>query len=218
MNNEKKDFLKKLLNVTDLMESSPFRFSCFSMALKAARENSGRNLLTGRYEGNEISCEVVTNGLYESKMFTATIMYLIILDQLGTIFKKGVFSKDESGIKVALKSFSSIKTEKGKISAFKTLRNSLAHNFGLCSKEHKNDKDFYKFALLYSRDDKLIELGEKTHDFASKQDKFYTSIGVHSFCELVEETIANLKAEIENGTAELIIEDIQEIKARFTVI
>ncbi len=155
-------------------------------------------------------------------MFTAAIVYLIILDQLGNIFiDPNLISKiqrNEGAIKVALKSFSQLSCkDRSTISA---LRNGLAHNFSLCGSEGRfNKKNYYHFSLIYTEEHKTLINSREQWDGTpqKKSEANETEIGLHSLCDLVEGVIHIIKMKIDHDLIKLRI-GLAEIKMRFTIL
>ena len=126
-----KQFILKLLDINLPMENIPYRLSTISLLLRSARKLSGRDLVTGIYEGREFNEQNFVDETYNSFLFTSLLNYLILLDQIGIIFGE---TSNSNGIVSALDTFS--KLPKRKKTIIKELRNSLAHNFGLTSNKY----------------------------------------------------------------------------------
>lgn len=207
------------------------RESNFQMALKSARLHTGRNVDTGVASSmTEMECnlrmknEVQENQLCNSELFTGLTMYLILLEQIGSIFKRTdieITEGDKEGIKYAMRMFSTLANEE--IKAINGLRNNLAHNFGLASdskgKEGKFKNNKYKFILSFSNDDPIIKLSTKKWDcrYDDKEDDSSTVIGVYAFCNEVENIIKKLTEVYHAGNLEFKLSE-EEIKSRFTIL
>lgn len=212
---EEKVFIKKLLSIDGEFEEDSHRRSCFSLALKGARYNMGWDETEGQFRHN---LSAVKEGLYKSKMFTGITLYLILLEQMGTILKKGK-SSFENGIKVALECFATPSLLKNEIEAIACLRNSLAHNFGLASKNKWKSESDHKFRLAFGINDELIKIPEQKWkgDYSDKSDETLTKVGIYAFANLAEGIITSCLREIGNDNVELQL-SLDEIKARFTII
>ena len=166
--------------------------------------------------------DVFDNDLYHSEYFTGLAVYLILLDQIGLIFCKVGYKagKKTNGIQIALENFSRLDGED--IKALRALRNSLAHNFGLATAKNplsKNKKQLYKFSLHFDKNQQPIRPNLNWQgDYNEKNDSTKTVVGVVKLCELVENVFSELISEFENGNVELRIKNLNEIKARFTII
>lgn len=209
--NEIKEFLESFLDENNL-------YSTLIMALRSARKHTGANIFTGTPEKGLYTEEILGNSLYVSEYFTGITLYLILLEQIGILFCKK--DKDigglENGIKVALKSFSSLSSNQ--INAILALRNTLAHNFGLATVKNKHRKQHYKFCLKYDDEIPVVTINQKWDgDYKDKSDDTITAIGVPQLCALIEDIFKNLKVELQKDNLELLIQDLDEIKARFTV-
>lgn len=212
---EEKVFIKKLLSIDGEFEEDTHRISCFSLALKGARYNMGWVDLKGEFR---YDLSAVKEGLYKSKMFTGITLYLIILEQMGTILKKSK-SSFQNGIKITLESFAVPALSKAEIDAIARLRHSLAHNFGLASKDKQNSNSDLKFCIGFGINDELIKLPNQKWkgDYSDKSDETLTKVGIYGFANLAEGIITYCLEEIENDNVELQL-SLDEIKARFTII
>lgn len=204
------------------------RKSCLMMAIRSARYLTGRDIETGKTMGimemetNLLMKDAVSIPWLENEQFFAGIaMYLIALDSIGCIFNNTEkYPEKKNGIGRALECFSSLDGDR--IDAIIDLRNTLAHNFGLATEVMKSNGQIkeqkHKYTLSFSDDTEAIELPktEWNGDYSNKDEKYSTKIGVSSFCNLVEEIIANVHNCYETGNLELRISD-DEAKARFTV-
>lgn len=132
------------------------RRSCLLMAIRSARHQTGRNVVTGKALG---ICEmeynvlkkdgVTTHQLYNENFFSGLAMYLIAIDCIGCLFENSTITpkiENNNSIIRALKSFSSLDDERTE--AVKDLRNTLAHNFGLAT-ESKGGAKKRNTSLLY---------------------------------------------------------------------
>jgi hypothetical protein len=219
MTNQETDFINDFLNPMGLNIS---RRSCLIMALKSARKHTGRDIKTGKDISGLINEDVFDNNLYHSEYFTGLAVYLILLEQIGLIFCKVGYKdgKKTNGIQIALENFSRL--NRGQIKALRALRNSLAHNFGLALAKNplsKTEEQLYKFRLHFDQNQEPISPNLNWHgNYNDKNDSTDTVVGVQQLCGLVENVFFELKSEFEIGNIELRIKDLNEIKARFTII
>ena len=207
------------------LEKEEGRESNFQMALKSARLHTGRNVDTGVASSMaEMECylrmknEVQENQLCNSELFTGLTMYLILLEQIGSIFKRTDILKEENnnGIINALNMFSSLsKKEKEAING---LRNNLAHNFGLAS-DSRFSKSGRKFILYFSNDAPIVKLPIRKWNcqYDDKEDDSSTVIGVYALCNEIENIIKELMNTYKSGNLKFKLSD-EEIKSRFTII
>lgn len=62
--------------------------STLIMALKSARYHTGRDINTGKDNLGLLKDEIFDNDLWHSEYFTGLVNYLIILDQIGSLFAR----------------------------------------------------------------------------------------------------------------------------------
>lgn len=196
LNAQEKELVKFLLGIKD----DPNRKSCLLMAY-----NSAKALSTG-------AC-IEEFGCIEAEYFSSLILYLIFLEQVGTIFTNGRSHK--KGIQCALEDFSTLKEEE-RIAIY-YLRNTLAHNYGLATDNSNSNKqnDKHKFTLSYKGD--LIHVPKKCwdNDYTNRDDEDSTTINIFRLMEMVDNLYNNLKNNYENLELKI---GIEEIKTRFTVL
>lgn len=203
------------------MPDTPTRFSTIALLLKGSRKLFGCDLETGEYKMNELNEENILDQTYHSFQFTGLINYLILLEQLGSIFKpKNITSiKQTNGIFCALKFFTSLSEEK--IKAVKSLRNSLTHKFGLATERNPREKPPRKFILSIERDEEIVLLPNTDWDgtFSDKTDFTCTTIFIIDLVALIEKIYQEVKAQLISNNLEIISSGgINEIKARYTII
>lgn len=204
------------------------RKSCLMMALKSARYHTGRDINTGKTGGSlEMRCnvnmrnEILENGMEDAEMFTGLTLYVILLEQIGTLFGN---KEEPKAIKRILQTTGNkipLGLNKEQTVAVNDLRNTLAHNFGLATEPRCNKKGtevHHKFTLSFSDDAPPVRLPEQKWDgcFTDKQDCTSTEIGVPALCELVEEVIDYVRQSYKNGKLELRLGE-EETEARFTI-
>jgi len=213
--NQIQDFLK----IEQPMSQNPVRFSNIVLLLKAARKLTGRNIETGVYEMNEVNEDDIVKGLYHSFQYVGLINYLILLEQLGSIFspkQKSICSSN--GISCALTDFSELK-DKLKVSAIVALRHSLTHKFGLATEKKKDRKELqHKFILSIERNAKIVEIPSIPWDgnFSYKSNGTSTTIFIKDLEELVENIYQTIKAKLDRN--ELIVKiDLDELYSRYTM-
>lgn len=206
------------------------RKSNFMMALKSARLHTGRNVDTGiasSMEEMEFNLlenkEILVKQLSYSELFTGLTMYLILLEQIGSMFKRIGIAPPKGynkGIRHSLCMFSTLTIEKNKdeIDAINSLRNNLAHNFGLAS-DDRFPNSGHKFTLSFSSDAPIVKLpAEKWNcKYDDKSDESSTVIGVYAFCNEVEQIVGKLIEVYHAGNLEFSLSE-EEIKSRFTII
>jgi len=215
------EFITRLLDINQPMSDNPVRFSTIVLLIKGARKLSGCNIITGKYEMNEINEESFSDLTYHSFQYTGLINYLILLEQLGGIFKP--INKDKieqtNGIFCSLKYFTNL--EENKIKAIKALRNSLAHKFGLATEKSPGIKPPMKFIISIERNNEVIKLPNEdwNGDFTDKTLETSTTIYLIDLIELVEKVFFKIIKEHQDNNLELILKDgINELMTRFTII
>lgn len=211
--------LKYLEKFAKKLEIEPNRFSCLKISLHDARLISGSNLETGQFNYNILESN---NHFLSPYSFICVINYLLVLEIIGSVFNlKSTKTNKKNNIFRALHQFSTLPNQD--IDIIISLRNSLAHNYGLVniplnSKENKTKR--HKFSLLNTEDAKLIQYPATPWDgdFKNKSDDVYTKIGVHKLINLVEEVYSNVISSIENKKINIaLIGGIDELNARFTI-
>jgi hypothetical protein len=212
--------IDKFLDFNQPMESAPDRFSTLVFLLKSGRKLSGRDLTTGAYVGSEFNHQNFIDGTYYSFQFSGLISYLILLEQVGSIFKPTQeLATKEMPIKKALKYFSDI--DPAKIDSIVALRNSMAHKFGLATEKKPHKMTPQKFTLSIERNVNIVQLPIVPWDgiFSNKSEDSHTLIYIHDLIDLIEGVFQKLLTEHKNGNIEVVLEDgLEELKARYTTI
>lgn len=193
------------------------RDSTLMIALSGARKLTGRNIITGiplgKKEKNEKIINEVKENRYRSSLFLGITSYLIILDLVGCVFKKkNITKKSNVGIIQALIHFSTL--EKPQRDTIKSLRNTLAHNFGLADDTH-----IFSLSTEYENLIELPQEGNQYYKAKTKNNENYTNVNEEKLCELIESVYKNLSTEFEadnltfkNGM------DIERLKKNFTIL
>jgi hypothetical protein len=192
------------------------RISNLIIALRNARAICGRNLDNGFIEAGRtsisISEEILRNNTYYSTLLLAVTFYLIILDLIGCVFsiKSTTKQKNKEGVVHALQQFTTL--EEQDIDAIKSLRNSLAHNFGLANESHI-------FSLSSINEDLITHPRERWYGKVTKQEKYYTKINEVKVCQLVEDVFSSVVNEFKKDNL-VLKKGLNEVdvKARFTLI
>lgn len=219
MHLEENHIIKDLLSLKVTKDGSR---SCLTMALKSARRHTGRNPFTADFTNSLVNDEIFESDSLHSEYFTGLTIYLILLEQIGCIFKKKGYNEGakSNGIRIALENFS--KSDKDLINAIRALRDSLVHNFGLTNSENprsKNKGQLFKFTLLFNNSTRAILPNLKwSGDYNDINESNNSIVGVQELCELVESVFLNLVIEFEKDNVELRIKNINELKARFTIL
>jgi hypothetical protein len=219
MTNE--EFIVKFLDINQPMEQSPTRFSTLALLLRGARKLSGRNLSTGIYERNELNEENFKDQTYFSLQFTGLVDYLILLEQIGSIFKPKhqPLINRTNGIYCALSYFTALGDMEKK--AIQMLRNSLTHKFGLATEKSPTTKLPMKFTIDRNRDPRIIvpPLRNWNGAFSDKLDDSSTTVFLFDLLDLVEDVYQKVVLESKNRNLDLVLTDgIDELKARYTII
>lgn len=216
-----KEFISKLLDQKQPMMDDPTRFSTIALLLKGARKLFGCDSLSGEYKMNEINEENFMSGTYHSFQFSGLINYLIFLEQIGSIFRprNPQEFKETNGIFCALKHFSSLK-EDSKINAIVSLRNSLAHKFGLATEKNPKNKPPRKFTISIKRNSGIVQLPE--HDwngsFSDKADETSTTVFIIDLVTLIESVYEKVVEENEIDNLDILLHDgMNELRSRYTI-
>ena len=219
---------KKIAGLILGLEPDETRKSTLQLALENARHHIGikdgekprgcsfnfRHDLVEKLESSRGRCSD------EAEIFCGLLLYLNVLEQIGTLFCKD--ENETNGIKKAIKAFSTKKFNKLEIKAIKDLRNSLAHNFGLVGYDTKNKKPTMKFTIcIYFSDEiqTIVELPKPEWDgsFSDKSDETQCKIYAFPLFNLVEEVIEEVKKQYKSDKLQFAIGDLEEIKSRFTI-
>ena len=219
------EFLSKLLDVNQPMTNNPVRISTVVLLLKSGRKLFGCDIESGIYSMNELNETNFGDGTYHSFQFTGLVNYLIFLEQIGSIFEpinttiKSSVSKSNA-IYYSLKYFSSL-TDENKINAIVSLRNSMAHKFGLATEKNPRNKPPRKFILSNVRNSEVVNLPaiDWNGEFTDKSDMTSTTIFIIDLVEIIEEVYKKVKTENDNNKLKLALDaGMDELKARYTVI
>lgn len=115
--------------------------SCFTAVLREARLLAGRDLDNGTLR-DDVPDEIRAE-------WAALLMYLILLEQLGEVLRrKGTRAPkgNENTLMRALQLWAPT-VKKSHADALRALRNALAHDFGLTSRDRTKKRNHRKFAL-----------------------------------------------------------------------
>lgn len=218
--NDNSEILECILGIKEL----PNRKSCLQLALESARFHLGRDKVTGK--GNDAcfyfrqnKVDEIEKGFQQEKntdeadLFSGVILYLIILEQLGTIFD----CSPNNHIINILKRYAD-GLSMGEIKAIKNLRNSLAHNYGLVAYNPK-DKPICKFILSFSIETNVVKksIVKWNKKFDNKSDDCSILIYVFPLIDLVEDIITKIIKEFQNKKLSCRLSK-EELEARFTIL
>ena len=198
---KQKDLQNELLNtISELLDDSNIN-SVLILVRKTARFLIGNNLNTGENERLNINEFIFENNLYHS-FFSGIMGYFTLLDQL----------YQKQPIRNVLKKYSGI--PKKEQEALVGLRNCLAHNYGLANK-------FYNFSLVdnIENEKRVVELPKvkKTQGDYSSKEEYYTNVYIHNFTSLAEDIFCKIKEDFSNNKLRPFINNISELRARFTI-
>jgi hypothetical protein len=195
------------------------RHSSLILGLRDARLITNRDSETG-------NVTFKTKAPLMPNSWAGTIVYLIILELIGTCFKPVHSPKSsDNAIYRALRYFSSLSENEAR--AIESLRHSFAHNYGLINIQ--NDKRTHKvisnrthhFLLTADQSGKAVTERQEIWDgdFKSRNEKNTTTINIWLLGDLVEDVFAHLFYENNNGNIDLILSNgIDELEAKYTVI
>jgi hypothetical protein len=217
------EFIKKFLDIDQPMESEPTRFSTLALLIRGARQLTGRDVITGKYEFIEFNEKDFANMTVHSFQFLGLISYLIFLEQLGSIFrprdKETTLKKND--IFCALTYFAEPELGEIEKNSIRALRNSLAHKFGLATEKKPLNGFKAKFSLCYDRNGKVIGIPSPGWEgsFLDKTDETSTIVYVYDLIDLIERIYKKAVEENNKGNLELILADkMDELKTRYTVV
>ena len=146
-------------------------------------------------------------------VFTALILYLVALDQLGH-----VFINNKKNVKICdLLKLSNVSQFKDRriLNAVKNFRNSLCHNFGLAN----NKRPFYKFTIDYKDREQILKLPQKTWKgvWNDKTEETQTIVYIFPLCNALEQVIDSITHQYTIGEISSSL-SLEELKTRFTII
>jgi len=213
------DDLNYLEKFTKKLEVETNRYSCLKIALKDARMISGRDFETGQVKNDFLQTE---NSFLSPYSFIGVINHLLILEIIGEIYKlKSFRTKKNNKIYSALAQFSDL--NENDIDVIISLRNCLAHNYGLANIPY-DSKEFntkrHIFILSNTNHSKLIQYPKIIWDgdFKKKNSDMYTTISVLKLFDLIEIVYSDVILNIENGNMKVgLTGGINELKTRFTI-
>lgn len=229
---EKKDLAEIILGINQ----DPHRKSTLNLALESAYSHLGTSKLEDvndltfamRHKRHHriMNNEEEDINSDESELFTALLLLLVSLEQIGVLFCK----KDEickgNGIKRAIKTFISNKLDDNEIRAISNLRNSLAHSFGLVNMpKNANSYKPTKYSIVLSleekKDTKILRLPiiPWTGNWKCKNEED-TSCIIYAYplIRFIMSIINTVKDRYRSGQLEFALEDIEEIRTRFTIL
>jgi hypothetical protein len=123
-------------------------FSSLTAALRDARQNTGRNIETGKD----------SPGNNKGGNWSGAICYLIIADQIGKCYKpkNKINDSNDNAIIRCLKYYT--KLNKKEIDAIYALRNAFAHDYNISNYETKHIHLRHHFTLLNTRLNGILKL------------------------------------------------------------
>lgn len=226
MENEKDDIIRLILGLSNHDD----RISTLQLALSQARRCIGYdskkecNMVNFTFRNTQIDNEdgqLTVNCIDDNRKnadecdcFNALTLYLIALDQLGHIFAPRQKSVKVGEIlkKSGVEEFRDDKVQ----TAIENLRNSLCHSFGLAN----NRSPYNKFTLSYNNENAIVTLPHKEWDgiWSDKSKETQTIVNVFPLCNAIEKVIKSIVEKYENGELSCVIDDVEELKTRFTLI
>ena len=225
MNDEEKEIAELILGI----KKPTNRISTLQLALESAKfhlgikDNEVPNLAAFNMRHNYLE-QIIDNTPIircsdESEIFTALFISLNILEQIGILFCPP--TTNNNNIDKALDKFTpDILPDERK--AIQNLRNSLAHNFGLVNYNTRHNRPTLKYIINIGGDksEKVVQLPRQTWDgnYANKSEETSCIVNVFPLMKLVHQIINGAITHYNNDTLSFAIEDLEEIKARFTII
>jgi hypothetical protein len=214
-----KKYLKSYFSTTQPYNKKERRYSSLILGLRDARLITNRDVETGKVSFK-------TNAPLMPDNWAGTIVYLIILELIGTCFKpKHSPNSTDNAIYCALRYFSSLSDNEAR--AIESLRHSFAHNYGLINiQRNKKTQNIianrtHHFQLTADPNGKVITERQEfwNGDFKSRKNKNTTKINIWLLGDLVEDVFKNLVLENAKGNIDLVLsKGLDELKAKYTVI
>ncbi len=192
---------KEIINALLGVQNEDGRESTLCMTLKGARELTDRDIRTGTLLGvsHRIESQVM-NGTYGSNKFLGIAAYLIIIDLIGTLFKKKGCDNHGRSIWHALTSFTNLGEQQRRSLAI--LRHSLAHTFSL-----GNDTEVFSLDYRSDATDIIVPAKKPYHigvRSSAKEAEHLTTVYYGNVCQLVEEMYCRLIELHQRGELELL--------------
>ena len=202
------DEKKNLLEVVLGLRTCENRKSTLSLSLQNARDCSGFRQCVP-YTRKEF--DLRHQGLRtddEADMFCALMNYLVVLEQIGTLFYKGriIEALKESGMPLKQRC------------ALNGLRNALAHHGGLAIwDEHKHKG--YKFIVDFNDSADIVKLSSIVWngDYSDKSEETSTTIYAISLIQLVENIVKHLSEKLTDFVDKCTLSQ-EEIATKFTIL
>jgi hypothetical protein len=214
-----KKYLGSYFSTSQPYNKKERRYSSLILGLRDARLITNRNVDTGEVTF-KIQAALMPNN------WAGTIVYLILLELIGTCFKKqNTPNSNDNAIYSALIYFSSLSQNEAR--AIESLRHSFAHNYGLINiQRNKRTQKIvvnrtHHFQLTAAATGKVITERKEMWDgdFKTIKTRNSTKINIWLLGDLVESVFTNLIEENKKGNIELILPNgIEELKAKYTVI
>ncbi len=228
MNDEEKEIAELILGIKKLKN----RISTLQLALESAKfhlgfkdddnhKDEGPDIFSFYQRNDDLNPSddetYIIRCSNESELFTALFLYLNILEQIGLLFCEDT-SENNNVINAINKFDSQINSEER--FAIKNLRNSLAHNFGLVNYNPKTNKPTHKYTIYMGDEkEKVIELPTKEWDgnYADKSKETSCIIYIYPLMKHIHSILKKAKAQYLNNELSFAIDNIEEIKSRFTI-
>lgn len=202
--NEKKEIIEFVMGLC----VDNHRRSTLSLSLQNARRCCGYQLgVPFTRKEFDLRCQGM-NTDDEADMFCALLNYLVVLEQIGTLFYKGRIIE-------ALKERGLSQEQKCDLNA---LRNSFAHHGGLAIWNKDNGKG-YKFVIDFNDNTDVVKVASRKWDgnYTDKSEETSTVIYAIPFIRLVEDIVAQLQDDIDKIVSQCTMTD-EEILTKFTIL
>lgn len=212
------NYLKQYFSTVQPYNKKESRYSSLILGLRDARLITNRDVDSG-------VITFKTRAPLSPSNWGGAIIYLIILELIGTTFKPtDVLNSKDNPIYRALRWFSNL--SEGEARAIESLRHSFAHNYGLINIQKKNEKIIenrtHHFQLTANpKSNKVVIERKKSWDgiYHTMNKQNTTQINIWQLGEIVEQVFNNLVVQNNDGNIDLILADgIAELKAKYTVI
>lgn len=212
------------------------RKSCFVDLLFDARMMAGRKVNTGKNDPKHMG--LFNRDEWDEKdedyrflsqtRFVGISLYLFLLDMIGLVFEDITYPHDlqenENGIRKALKQFALDLSKKDRNTII-SLRNCLAHNYGLIAKPDNHDPINnwnHKFTLLNYPEETVPMITypsiEWDGNYNTRKSFGSTKINRPKLIQFVEDIVLLIEEKLKKEEIELALSGVEELKARFTTL
>jgi hypothetical protein len=170
-------------------------FSGFTAALRDARKATGRNLITGEIESDDLTCS-----------WLGAVGYLILLDQIGTCFKPdGKSDVEGNTINRALSYFTELQIDDR--NALYALRCAFAHDYSLVNENPRTKVRTHHFMVLSDPHFPVVKHPAQAWngDYSIRTKSNATIVNVRELGEIVERIYRKLIDLAKSGSLQVVL-------------